>query len=48
MTDKRCLTCSWYDPEFDCTCPCSDMWYCCPLNPEPEKLEEFIRYYENR
>lgn len=25
------------DPSFDCTCPSSEMWYACPLSPDPPK-----------
>lgn len=32
--DKRCFTCGFYDPDFECTCPHSDKWYACPLSLE--------------
>lgn len=38
--DKRCLTCDFYDPDFECTCPSHEMWYACPLSPEPTR-EDF-------
>lgn len=40
--DKRCYTCGFYDPDFTCTCPSYEMWYACPLSPEPTK-EDFER-----
>lgn len=33
--DRRCLTCGFYDPDFECTCPSYEMWYACLLSPEP-------------
>lgn len=41
MIDKRCLSCGFYDPDFECTCPSLDRWYACPLEPEP-KPEDFM------
>lgn len=38
MIDKECLTCDFYDPDYECTCSPLDRWYACPLEPEP-KLE---------
>lgn len=35
MIDKKCLSCDFYDPDFECTCPSHEMWYACPLSPEP-------------
>lgn len=35
MIDKKCLSCGFYDPDFECTCPSLDKWYACPLEPEP-------------
>ena len=26
---------SYYDPDFGCTCPSSEMWYTCSLSPDP-------------
>ena len=39
---KSCFACSFYDPDFDCTCPISDLWYLCPMEPDPtdEDLRE--------
>lgn len=41
MISKRCLMCDFYDPDYDCTCPSSEMWYACPLSPDPTP-EDFM------
>ena len=32
----RLLWCGWYDGDFGCTCPGTERWYQCPLEPEPD------------
>ena len=40
MIDKKCLSCDFYDPDFECTCPPYDKWYACILNkPTPVDFE---------
>ena len=40
MIDKKCLSCDFYDPDFECTCHPYDQWYACILNkPTPEDFE---------
>lgn len=41
MISKRCLMCDFYDPDYDCTCPSGEMWYACPLSPDPSP-EDFM------
>lgn len=39
MNDNPCVACrcGWYDYEIGCcTCPSYEMWYQCPLEPEPD------------
>ena len=37
-----CLICDFYDPDFECSCPPSEMWYACSMEPElsPEDFFE--------
>ena len=36
--DDPCLAarCSWNDSDLGCTCPSGEVWYQCPLEPEPD------------
>lgn len=45
---KECPDCGFWEPDYQaCTCPQSDKWYACPLEPEPSeddfKTEEELR-----
>ena len=37
--------CGFYDSDLGCSCPSSDMWYACPLSPEPNE-EDFMNEAE--
>lgn len=38
----KCFNCGFFDVECECcTCPSQDIWYACPLEPEP-KIEDFM------
>lgn len=40
--ENQCLNCGCWDSDREgCTCPSSDLWYACPLEPEPT-AEDFI------
>lgn len=32
---KSCYGCDFNDPDLGCSCPVDEMWYVCPLEPEP-------------
>ena len=36
--DEPCWAarCGWYDSDLGCTCSPLEMWYQCPLEPEPD------------
>ena len=33
---EPCYHCGWYDSDWGCTCPGNELWYQCPLEPEPD------------
>lgn len=38
-----CERCGFYDHDYcACTCPSTDLWYACPLEPEPD-WEEILK-----
>lgn len=39
--NNPCIGCGFDDPDYGCTCPSSDLWYACPLEPEPMP-EDFL------
>ena len=41
MNSNPCLGCGFNDPDFGCTCPSNEMWYACPLSPDPSP-EDFM------
>ena len=43
MNSNPCLGCGFNDPDFGCTCPSNEMWYACPLSPDPSPEGE-LRY----
>ena len=40
MIDIQCLSCSCYDPDFECTMSSLDRSYCCPLFADPDESFE--------
>lgn len=38
LKDNPCWEChcSWWDSDMGCTCPGDELWYQCPLEPEPD------------
>lgn len=41
---NSCYICGFWDSDFGCcTCPSYDMWYACPLEPEPME-EDFQKH----
>ena len=36
MIDRRCLTCDYYDPDYECTISSPDEWYACLLVEDKE------------
>lgn len=38
LRDNPCWEChcGWWDSDMGCTCPGNEMWYQCPLEPEPD------------
>lgn len=32
----KAARCAWDDPDLGCTCSSLEMWYQCPLEPEPD------------
>ena len=45
--DLFCLQCGFYDPDFVCTCPSSDLWYACPLSADPD-LDRMLEEWGNQ
>jgi len=41
MNKNPCVGCGCYDEDMGCTCPSVDIWYVCPLEPEPTD-EDFL------
>lgn len=43
--DNECLRCGFYDCDYECTCPDSDMWYACPIEAnKPENIKALEDY----
>ena len=44
---NECYTCGFWDSDYGCTCPHSDMWYACPIESEmPENKKALDEYAE--
>lgn len=41
MSKNPCWGCGFYDSDSGCTCSSLDLWYACPLEPEPSP-EDFM------
>lgn len=39
MKCNPCLGCGFYESDMGCSCPSSEMWYACPLAPEPTEKD---------
>lgn len=40
MIDIICLTCDFYDPDYECTMSGFDRAYACPLCSDPDDVDE--------
>ncbi len=40
--------CPAYDPDLGCMIPSNDLWYACPLEPDPKYPDDFIKIQENK
>ena len=43
MISKECLSCGFYDPDFECSCPPDEHWYACSIHVPTEEEKIYLK-----